>query len=107
MTSHQIHTPPPPTFDRGLPSCECPADCGGRPEALLRLAPAYPAPPDDRTIKPPEHPHSPVRRGELVHDVLNRRLGVVMDRVGHVVYLRPERGGQEWDVDAKWLVDAR
>ncbi|WP_329566764.1 hypothetical protein [Kitasatospora sp. NBC_01266] len=107
MTDHQTYAPPPPVFDRSLPSCECPADCGGRPEALLRLAPAYPTVRDDGTVKPPEHPYSPARHGELVHDTLNRRTGVFMDRTGQLVYLRPERGGPEWEVDAKWLVSAR
>ncbi|MCX4747303.1 hypothetical protein OG455_17545 [Kitasatospora sp. NBC_01287] len=100
---HPTHTPPPPVIERGLPECECPAECGGRPELFQRLAPAYPTV-DPYTSKPPEHPHLPSRRGELVHDTLNNRSGVVMDRTRDLVYLRPERGGQEWDVDVKWLV---
>ncbi|WP_329582746.1 hypothetical protein OG500_22145 [Kitasatospora sp. NBC_01250] len=104
MTNHQIYTPPPPFIDRGLPECQCPADCGGRPEAMLRLAPSYPVVRDDGRMKPPEHPHAPTARGELVFDTLNQRVGAFMDRQRDLVYLRPERGGPEWEVDAKWLV---
>lgn len=28
--------------DRLLPECQCPANCGGRPEASRRMTPAYP-----------------------------------------------------------------
>ncbi|WP_329566657.1 hypothetical protein [Kitasatospora sp. NBC_01266] len=95
--------PPPPHIERGLPECECPADCGGRPELFLRLTSPYPTP-DPHRSTPPNHPHEPSKRGELVHDSLNQRLGIVMDRTRDLVYLRPERGGMEWEVDVKWLV---
>lgn len=39
----------------------------------------------------------------MVYDALNQRLGVFMDQVGRIVYLRPERGGPEWEADPKWL----
>ncbi|GAB7183286.1 hypothetical protein ATKI12_3117 [Kitasatospora sp. Ki12] len=34
--------------------------------------------------------------GDLVYDHRAERLGVVMDLVGRIVYLRPPRGGVEW-----------
>ncbi|MEY9945302.1 hypothetical protein [Kitasatospora sp. GAS1066B] len=107
MTSHPHPTtpPPPPYIERGLPECECPADCGGRPELFLRLTPPYPTV-DPYSSTPPDHPHEPRKRGELVYDSLNQRLGIVMDRTRDLVYLRPERGGPEWEVDAKWLVQS-
>ncbi|MGF1426701.1 hypothetical protein [Kitasatospora sp. LaBMicrA B282] len=89
-------------FDRGMPECRCPAGCGGRPEFGQRLTLAYPA------VKPvgnhpPELTYAPRRRGELVYDALNQRLGVFMDQVGRTIYLRPERGGPEWVADPAWL----
>ncbi|WP_283843583.1 hypothetical protein [Kitasatospora humi] len=39
----------------------------------------------------------------MIYDTLNRRTGAFMDRHRRLVYLRPERGGAEWEVDAKWL----
>ncbi|MFE2910503.1 hypothetical protein ACFRKE_11180 [Kitasatospora indigofera] len=90
--------------DRSLPACRCPANCGGRPEAGLRLVSPYPAgPAGGGRAEPPAHPHRPSRRGELVLDTLNGRTGVFMDRVGTVVFLRPAGGGVEWDVDGRWL----
>jgi hypothetical protein len=90
-------------FDRGFPECRCPADCGGRPEALTRLAPAYPVP-RPTAARPPEIPYQPTAQGELVFDTLNQRAGVFMDQRRRLIYLRPQGGGQEWDVDAMWLV---
>jgi hypothetical protein len=102
MITHQIPRPVP---DRGYPECQCPADCGGRPEIRLRLVPLLPTVREyEAGIRPPAIPHSPTKRGELVYDTLNRRRGIVMDRVRALVSLRPEGGGAEWDVDAKWLV---
>ncbi|MFE9428009.1 hypothetical protein ACFYNO_34210 [Kitasatospora sp. NPDC006697] len=89
--------------DRSLPPCRCPAGCGGHPEFDVRLSPAYPAPPTTAP-EPPEFPHSPVRRNDILFDTLNQRHGVVMDLCRTLVYLRPEHGGHEWDVDQKWLV---
>ncbi|MCX5212076.1 hypothetical protein OG689_22815 [Kitasatospora sp. NBC_00240] len=90
--------------DRSLPACCCPANCGGRPEAGLRLVSPYPAgPAGGGRVDPPAYPHRPSRPGELVLDTLNRRTGVFMDRVGTVVFLRPAGGGVEWDVDGRWL----
>ncbi|GGV03549.1 hypothetical protein GCM10010495_13800 [Kitasatospora herbaricolor] len=90
--------------DRSLPACRCPANCGGRPEAGLRLVSPYPAGPAwGGRVDPPAHPHRPSRPGELVLDTLNGRTGVFMDRVGTVVFLRPAGGGVEWDVDGRWL----
>jgi hypothetical protein len=88
--------------ERGLPDCECPAGCGGRPELYKRLAPAYPtvAP---GSARPPAVSYEPRERGELVYDTLNRRVGVFMARLGKAVYLRPERGGEEWEVSPQWL----
>ena len=34
--------PKPAFVDRTMPDCQCPADCGGRPEASLRLVAVYP-----------------------------------------------------------------
>ncbi|WP_329569675.1 hypothetical protein [Kitasatospora sp. NBC_01266] len=85
-----------------MPECRCPADCGGRPEAAQRLTLAYPAVRPVGT-HPPELRYEPRRRGELVYDALNQRLGVFMDQVGRIVYLRPERGGPEWEADPEWL----
>ncbi|MCX4747244.1 hypothetical protein OG455_17240 [Kitasatospora sp. NBC_01287] len=104
MTDNQIASPPPPFIERGLPECQCPANCGGRPEAMLRIPPTYPTVRDDGRTKPPEQPYTPTRRGELVFDVLNQRHGAFMARTRQTVYLRPERGGTEWEVDAQWLV---
>ncbi|MCX4746680.1 hypothetical protein OG455_14325 [Kitasatospora sp. NBC_01287] len=109
MTNHQPttptpppHVPPHPVSDRLFPECECPANCGGRPEALRRLAQAYPTP-TEVGAKPPANPYAPTTRGELVHDSLNRRTGAFMGRLGSLVYLRPPGGGFEWDVDQRWL----
>lgn len=33
---------------------------------------------------------------DLAYDTRTRQLGVVMDTVGNVVYLRPPNGGVEW-----------
>ncbi|GAB2738331.1 hypothetical protein GCM10010442_68660 [Kitasatospora kifunensis] len=89
--------------DRLLPECHCPADCGGRPEASRRMTPVYPTvrPGDAR---PPVDPYEPRDIGELVFDALNHRHGVLMDRMGGTIYLRPERGGAEWEADPRWLV---
>lgn len=54
-------------------------------------------------VQPPELPYEPLRRGELIYDVLNQRTGAFMDRSRQLVYLPPERGGSEWEVDVKWL----
>jgi hypothetical protein len=107
MTDNQINNSGPidggfSLFDRGMPECRCPADCGGRPEFGQRLGLAYP------TVKPtgthpPELTYEPRRKGELVFDALNQRLGVFMDQVSHIVYLRPEHGGPEWEADPRWL----
>ncbi len=60
MTDNQViaeapHHPPQPTSDRTFPECQCPADCGGRPEALLRLTAAY-SQVSEMGIKPPAAP---------------------------------------------------
>ncbi|MFF7634775.1 hypothetical protein ACFZB9_16695 [Kitasatospora sp. NPDC008050] len=107
MTDNQINNPGPidggfSLFDRGMPECRCPADCGGRPELGQRLTLAYPAVRPSGT-HPPELTYQPQRKGELVYDALNERLGVFMDQVSRVVYLRPERGGPEWEADPRWL----
>lgn len=49
---------------------------------------------------------SPAKRGELVYDSLHGRVGAFMDRIGRMVFLRPEHGGAEWDVDGRWLEPA-
>ncbi|PYC88476.1 hypothetical protein C7C46_00255 [Streptomyces tateyamensis] len=102
--SQKISLYPPAAFvGRILPECACPADCGGRPEATRRLAPAYPTV-RPGNAKPPAAPYRPTRRGELVFDVLNDRLGIFMDRMGTRIFLRPEGGGPEWEVDPRWVV---
>ncbi|GAB2707399.1 hypothetical protein [Kitasatospora kifunensis] len=102
QAASHIETWRPPSLDRGLPECECPANCGGRPEALLRIAPAYPTiiPGDAR---PPANPYEPTAKGELVYDALNGRTGTVMEWLGDRVYLRPEGGGVEWEAPLSWL----
>jgi hypothetical protein len=92
----------PPLFAIGMPECQCPADCGGRPEASRRLTPTYPSI-SPAGARPPDDCYEPTRRGELVQDQLNGRLGVFMERVGQKVYLRPEHGGVEWEADPRWL----
>ncbi|MFE0465441.1 hypothetical protein ACFW1A_39950 [Kitasatospora sp. NPDC058965] len=95
-------TVPNPFASRILPECSCPADCGGRPEAGRPLHPVHPeVRPGGRT--PPPVPYLPRTRGELVHDALNNRTGVFMGRIGKAYYLRPERGGAEWEADPRWL----
>jgi hypothetical protein len=37
-------------------------------------------------------------RGTLARDTLSDRVGVVVDRMGRRVWLRPCGGGREWDV---------
>ncbi|WP_327067069.1 hypothetical protein OG500_14105 [Kitasatospora sp. NBC_01250] len=102
QAASHIETWRPPSLDRGLPECACPAGCGGRPEAMIRLAPAYPTiVPGD--LRPPTDPYEPTTRGELVYDALNRRTGSLMARLGGVAYLRPEGGGVEWEVPLSWL----
>ncbi len=39
------------------------------------------------------------KTGELVIDEVRMKLGVVMDRVGGRLQLRPPAGGTEWDCD--------
>ncbi|MGF1430828.1 hypothetical protein [Kitasatospora sp. LaBMicrA B282] len=85
-----------------LPECRCPADCGGRPEIGKRLGPAYPTV-DPTGLRPPATPYRPAAPRELVYDALNRRLGILMEDLGSTVFLRPERGGVEWQTDACWL----
>lgn len=96
-----------PLFARSLPDCRCPGDCGGRPEAALRLTSPYPTRTPAAGDRPPADCYTPTRVGELVHDALNGRPGVFMERIGPLVYLRPERGGVEWAVDARWIEAAR
>ncbi len=55
------------------------------------------------SVSPPAVTYEPRRRGELVYDALNRQVGVFMARVGRTVYLRPERGGEEWEANPQWL----
>ena len=99
---HDQHdTNPPVVSDRSMPFCRCPADCGGMPEAQIRMVSPYPAAPAGGT--PPTDPYRPTRPGELVQDVLNGRAGVLMATMGRAVFLRPPGGGVEWDVDARWL----
>ncbi len=92
----------PSPSSRALSECRCPAGCGGRPEVEFRLRPVYPEPVrGDR--RPPEIAYVPDGVGELVYDSLNGRLGVLMDRIGRLVYLRPPGGGAEWETEASWL----
>ncbi|MDH6135707.1 hypothetical protein P3T37_005124 [Kitasatospora sp. MAA4] len=95
--------PKPAFVDRTMPDCQCPADCGGRPEASLRLVAVYPTVSSGVANPPSPEVHVTCQRGELVRDALSGRLGVLMDRIGTLVYLRPERGGAEWEVDQRWL----
>ncbi|WP_016910195.1 hypothetical protein [Streptomyces xiaopingdaonensis] len=37
------------------------------------------------------------RVGQVVHDVLRQRVGVVMGHAGPYVQVRPLAGGREWD----------
>jgi hypothetical protein len=97
----QYDTSPPIVSDRSMPFCRCPANCGGMPEAQVRVASPYPVVTAGGT--PPAEPYRPTRPGELVQDVLNSRTGVLMATVGRTVFLRPQGGGVEWDVDARWL----
>ncbi|WP_286158261.1 hypothetical protein [Streptomyces sp. CB03911] len=89
--------------DRSMPFCQCPANCGGLPEAHLKLESPYPAVAPGVHGKPPSEPYQPSSRGELVVDVLSGRTGVFMGRMGRAVYLRPESGGVEWEADPHWL----
>ncbi|MFE2910094.1 hypothetical protein ACFXKJ_06245 [Kitasatospora indigofera] len=91
------------TRDRSMPFCQCPANCGGRPEAHLRLESPYPEVAPGAPGTPPSDPYQPSRRGELVVDVRSGRTGVFMGRMGTAVYLRPESGGVEWEADPHWL----
>ncbi|MFC9325834.1 hypothetical protein [Kitasatospora sp. NPDC057015] len=107
MTSTQpgVDEPAPdPLNDRQLADCRCPRDCGGRPEAGLRLVSPYPqVPPSGGGVRPPVDPYVPRRVGELVRDALNGRPGVFMGRLGNAVFLRPVSGGVEWDVEPRWI----
>ncbi len=95
---------PPAAGDRGMPPCRCPANCGGLPEARLKLVSPYPViTPSRARAEPPGDPYRPVRRGELVFDALNGRTGAFMGRMGRAVYLRPEGGGVEWETEPRWL----
>ena len=96
----QYEPPPAAVSDRSMPSCQCPQDCGGRPEAGLRLTSPYPPVTAASTRSaPPAAPYVPRQVGELVLDTLSGRLGHYMDRIGKVVFLRPERGGAEWEAE--------
>ncbi|GGU99851.1 hypothetical protein GCM10010495_08140 [Kitasatospora herbaricolor] len=96
---------PDPLNDRHLAECRCPMDCGGRPEAGLRLVSPYPAigSVDAARVRPPAVPYVPRRVGETVRDVLSGRPGVFMGRLGNAVFLRPVSGGVEWDVEPRWI----
>ena len=90
--------------DRSMPNCECPRDCGGRPEARLRLSSPYPpVTAASARSAPPAVPYVPRRVGELVLDTLSGRVGRYMDRLGKSVFLRPESGGAEWEADPGWI----
>ncbi|MFC9330580.1 hypothetical protein [Kitasatospora sp. NPDC057015] len=98
----QAGQPPEP---RTFPPCECGSPrCGGRPEADLRLTSPYP-PVTSAVARsaPPVVPYVPRQVGELVLDALSGRLGHFMGRIGKAVYLRPEYGGAEWEVDPGWI----
>lgn len=45
-----------------------------------------------------EHVMGELGAGTLARDARSGRVGVVMDRVGPYVQLRPVGGGREWDV---------
>ncbi|MFF7636670.1 hypothetical protein ACFZB9_26495 [Kitasatospora sp. NPDC008050] len=102
QAASHIETWRPPSLDRGLPECACPAGCGGRPEAMIRLAPAYPTVVPGGA-QPPADAYEPTVKGELVYDALNRRAGTLMERLGDRVYLRPVNGGVEWEATLPWL----
>ena len=89
---------------RTFPPCECPRDCGGRPEARLRLTSTYPPVTSAGALSaPPAVPYVPRQVGEIVLDVLSGRIGRYMDRLGKSVFLRPESGGPEWEADPGWI----
>lgn len=92
---------------RDFPPCACPdPGCDGRPEAGRPVAPGFTLQPPPRGGRsdPPGETYRP-GVGELVLDTLHGRPGVVMqlDAGGPVAHLRPERGGCEWETDARWL----
>lgn len=109
MTDHHTTEPspdpaPPPVSDRSMPLCRCPANCGGLPEAQLKLRSPYPAVVTGQAgAEPPGDPYHPTRRGEPVLDALTGRTGVFMGRMGRAVHLRPAGGGVEWEADPRWL----
>jgi hypothetical protein len=50
---------------------------------------------------------SKVTVGDIAYDVRRDRYGVVMDRMGGRIFLRPERGGVEWEARHEEVRPAR
>ncbi|MGW6912723.1 hypothetical protein ACWGB8_02695 [Kitasatospora sp. NPDC054939] len=121
MTNHAPTTPTPtptPTPNpasrpsgwsfgyRDFPPCTCDSpDCNGRPEAEIAIVPGHSESGASAGRPGPGAPFA-AAVGALVLDSLNDRLGTVMEYIpnSHSVYLRPERGGCEWETDARWLL---
>ncbi|MGW2539834.1 hypothetical protein ACWC5I_02950 [Kitasatospora sp. NPDC001574] len=108
MPAHQ-DAPRPPGWSykyRSFPPCSCGQNgCNGTPEATIRLDPEpRTVTPETTRSKPLANPYK-AELGALVYDALNGRLGILMERgpKGTAVFLRPERGGTEWEADARWL----
>ncbi|MCG6499176.1 hypothetical protein [Kitasatospora sp. A2-31] len=109
MTDHQTLGPGTPGHlpvveDRHMRPCTCGRCSTGAPVAdLVALAPMFSnGDPSKTAHKPLANPYD-APRGELVYDVLTGRLGVVMERVGRTVHLRPETGGCEWETDHRFI----
>ncbi|MGW2542396.1 hypothetical protein ACWC5I_16355 [Kitasatospora sp. NPDC001574] len=109
MTEHHIiasdATPQRPLVDeRRLPPCDCHQCRGGPPVSdPVVIAPRFTNGDPNRTAYKPLATPYDAPRGALVHDVLTGRLGVVMDRVGRTVHLRPEAGGCEWETSSRFI----
>ncbi|WP_043471043.1 hypothetical protein [Kitasatospora sp. MBT66] len=109
MTDHQTFGSdtfghPPVVEDRHMRPCTCGQCSSGAPiPDLSALAPMFSnGDPTQSAHKPLANPYD-APRGALVYDVLTGRLGVVMERAGRTVHLRPEAGGCEWETDVRFI----
>ncbi|MFE5858392.1 hypothetical protein ACFQ61_34895 [Streptomyces sp. NPDC056500] len=57
-------------------------------------------------FEPPGESYAP-REGDVARDTRTSRVGRVMGHVEPFYYLRPLKGGVEWEVEPEYLVPAR
>lgn len=107
MTTGDQHEERPPqrcVSDTSIGMCHCPQHPNGAiPEAgAVTIDVPRTENPGTTHIRPLAEPYA-AKVGALVFDTLNGRVGVVMEKAGKSVFLRPERGGQEWETHPNWI----